>query len=73
MGVNENSSRSVWNLVFMRLSEEMESSGLSFWNQCVEPLQGFDRSLRNPGRCPGLAWLAPLVLKQDALNVHDRL
>jgi hypothetical protein len=33
----------------------------------VAPLQGFDRFIPgDPGRCPGLAWFAPLVLEGSA-------
>ena len=39
----------------------------------VAPLQGFVLlSSGFPGRCPGLAWFAPLVLKtHHTLEVHD--
>ena len=39
------------------------------------PLQGFDRVIpADPGRCPGLAWFAPLVLGGSTFaKEHDTL
>ncbi len=36
------------------------------------PLQGFDHFMPgDPGRCPGLAWFAPLVLEGGTLSPEE--